>query len=382
MTATLLPVPEIAVGANRIDALADDVAALPGAPRRVLLVIDPGLRGVGVASRVEAALRRGGGELAVWDQVRSDPAAAQIDAAAALARARGVGAVVGVGGGSALDVAKLVAAIAPATASVAHYAFAAHPLPASSLPAICVPTTAGTGSETTTTAVFSDDAGRKAWAWGPSLGATKAILDATLCVALPPALTAATGVDALTHAIEAATNRNRFVANDAIAHAAIRLVVRHLPRALAAPADLAAREGMLVAAAFAGIAINNAGTAIGHTIAHALGSVGRVHHGRAAALGLRASLPWNVAGGGAAWADAAEAMGGARDAAALPGLVDAFLRRCGVKIALADELPALTAAALAAEMARPEHEAMRRSNPRESSDDDLLGLARAVLEAA
>lgn len=377
---TLLPVPEIAIGAGRVDRIGEDVAALPGSPRSVLLVVDPALARGGLAERLRAAL--GGRTMVLFDGLAGEPTAAQVDAAAGLARAAKAEAVIGVGGGSALDVAKLAAAIAPAAEPVEHYAFAAGPLPATPRPAICVPTTAGTGSETTWTAVFVNGAGKKAWAWGRELAARKAILDPALTTSLPPRLTAATGIDALVHAVEAATNANRFAANDLIALDAIRLVARHLPGAVREPGNLAAREGMLLAAALAGIAINNAGTAMAHVVAHALGSLGKVHHGRAAGLGLRASLPWSIAAGAPAFAAVAEAMGGPPDAAALPGLVDRLIREVGLEVRLADDLPGLTPERLAEEMGRPENAAMRRSTARPSGEDDLLAIARAVLEAA
>ncbi len=376
---TLYPVPEVAIGAGRIDQIGGDVAALPGSPSRVLVVIDRYLSQSGVAGRVQSALP--GRDVTLWDEFAGEPAAAQIDAAASIARKNRIEAVIGIGGGSALDVAKLVASIASEAAGVERYAFCANPLPARPLPVICVPTTAGTGSETTLTAIFANAAGKKAWAWGPELAARKAILDPTLTASLPAHLTAATGIDALVHAVESCTNANRFEANDQIAHAAIRLVARHLPVAVSNPTDLGAREGMLVASCYAGIAINNCGTAIAHNIAHALGSLGKVHHGRAAGLGLRASLPWSLPASEAAFAAVAEAMGGPRDASALPGLVDRLIREVGMKISLADELPALTPERLAAEMALPENAAMRKSASRASTDDDLRDLARLVLTA-
>ncbi len=376
---TLLRVPEIAIGHGRAADLGKDVLGLPGNPRRVLLVIDPAL--TAAREKIAATLAGDRINVALFDALGGEATAAQVDAAAAMARGHRAGAVIGVGGGSALDIAKLAAAIAPAGAGAEHYQFCANPLPSNPLPAICVPTTAGTGSETTTTVVFANAARKKAWAWGPQLGAAKAVLDPALSVSLPSGLTAATGIDALTHAIEASTNRNSFPANDLFCHEAIRLVAAHLPVAVREPTNLAAREGMLLAAALAGIGINNAGTAIAHTIAHALGSLGRVHHGRATGLGLRASLPWNVAVNAPAYAAAAKALGGPADAAALPGLVDALVRQVGMKVSLADELPGVTPAILAREMALSENSSMRKSNARPSTDGDLLRLAEAVLEA-
>jgi alcohol dehydrogenase class IV len=379
---TLLPVPRIEIGAGRLDGLGADARALAVGAARALVMLDPALAAGGLPARIEAALAGAGVATTLHVDPPGEPTEEQIDAAANVARAQGASLVVGVGGGSVMDTAKLVAAIAPAAPGAGHYQFCRHPLPPAPLPVICVPTTAGTGSETTTTSVFLNQAGKKAWAWGAELRAAAVILDPTLSVGLPPALTAATGVDALTHAIEAATNRNRSDANDLFALEAIHLIARWLPEAVAHPGDLAAREAMLRASCLAGVAINNAGTAIAHCVAHALGSLGRVHHGRAAGLGLRASLAWNIAEGQPNYARVAAAMGGPEDAQALPGLVDALIRRVGLKVALADELPSVTPATLAREMARPENDSMRKSNLRVAGDEDLLAIARAVLSAA
>ena len=146
--------------------------------------------------------------------------------------------------------------------------------------------------------MLSDDDGVKFWYWGSALKADRVVLDPELTVALPAHLTAATGVDALVHAIEACTNRNAFVANDLYGLEAIRLVARHLATAVSEPGNLEARGGMLRAASLAGIAIDNVGTALAHNIGHALGSLMPIHHGRAVAIAMAATLPWNVEGDG------------------------------------------------------------------------------------
>ncbi len=158
-------------------------------------------------------------------------------------------------------------------------------------------------------------------------------------------------------------------------------MVKHLHRAVAVPKDLAARAGLQWAATFAGIGIDNCGTAIAHNIGHALASLRPVHHGRAVGLALRATLPWNVAEDpDGRFAAAAAAMGEARDAARLPAAVDRLIRESGVKVSLRGEgHDDVTPAALAAQMARPENEAMRRSNRRAMTDADLLAFATLVL---
>lgn len=378
---TLAPVPQIAMGAGRIDGLGRDIRELINRPIAVLVVLDPGLKASGAVARIDAALADERLKMVLFDGIAGEPKAADIDRAAELARSCRVEAVAGVGGGSALDAAKLVAAIATDDPGADHYQLCANAFPPEPLPTVLVPTTAGTGSEATTTTVHSNAEGRKVWCWGPELKAGRIILDPALTVSLPAHLTAATGIDALVHAIEAATNRNRSRGNDLFAHEAIRLVARWLPLAVKEPGNLEAREAMLWASCLAGKAINNAGTAIAHTIAHALGSLARVHHGRAAGLGLRASLPWSTADAREAYAAAAEAMGGPRDADALAGLVDGLIREVGLKVSLADDAPGLTPERLATEMAAPENAAMRKSTVRASSEADLIELAGAVLAA-
>lgn len=373
-------VPSIAQGAGTLDRLGE-IAARLGGGAPVMLVADPGLAPSGAIERAQAALRAAKLGVVLFTAFKSDPTAAQVDAAAALARSERIGAVAALGGGSALDVGKAVAALAPASAPVEHYALCANPLPSRPLPKICVPTTSGTGSETTRTAVVTTASGAKVWLWGDEMKADAVVLDPTLTIGLPPHLTAATGIDALVHAIESCTNGNAFEANDIYCHAAIRLVARHLPRAVERPDDLAARGGMQLAAAFAGIGIDNAGTAIAHNIGHALASVRPVHHGRAVGLALLATLPWNVAADAdGRFAAAAEALGERREAARLPGAFERLLRRVGVKVSLAGEgHDDVTPEQLAQQMAAAENAPMRRSNRRPVGDEDLLVFARAVL---
>lgn len=379
---TLNAVPEIALGADRIDRVGEDVTAFGGDAATVLLLADPGLARFGMTDRVAAAIRAAGHAVTLFDDVKSDPLSRQIDDACRVARDADAGVVVALGGGSALDVAKVVAAITRADRPSEHFQLCNTPLPVNGMPCICVPTTAGTGSETTATSIFTNAAGQKVWVWGPELKADRVILDPTLTVAMPPSLTAATGIDALVHAIEAATNRNAFAANTFYCHEAIRLIVRHLPRAVADPGDLEARQAMLLAAAYAGIGIDNAGTAIAHAIAHALAVLMPIHHGRAAGLGMLATLSWCVEENRDAYAAVAEAMGEPRDAASLPPAFERLLRGVGVTVSLAGDPNGKVAPnVLAARMADPENAPMRRATVRTVEDADLARFAAAVLTA-
>jgi len=182
------------------------------------------------------------------------------------------------------------------------------------------------------------------------------------------------------HAIEAATNANANPANNLYCHEAIRLVVKHLRNAVEQPSDVEARGGVQWAATLAGIAIDNCGTAIAHNIGHALASLRPIHHGRVVGLALRATLPWNIENDDGCYAAVAAAMGESANATKLPGAFDRLVRDVGLKVSLSGEgHDGITAEQLAAQMARPENSAMRRSNRRPVADSDLLHFANLML---
>ena len=385
---TMSPNPTIACGADRVEKIADDVAHLAGAGAPALFVADPGLGNL--IERVLGLLKGGGSKVELFTDIRSDPLAAQIDAAAERARSAGAKIVVALGGGSSLDSAKLAAACAVARQPAAHYRLAQNPLPEWPLPVICLPTTAGTGSEATRVSVYTLGSGEKVWAWGDALRPALSILDPALTVGLPPHLTAATGIDALVHAIEATTIRRANTMNDGVCLQAICLVVRHLPRAVAQGDDFEARQAMQIAACLAGQAIDNSGTGIAHAIGHALGAIGHIHHGRAVGLSLRAAIGWNAEAGIERHAQVAQAMGvpsegrPAKDVAKdLAPAFDQFLRDVRLKISLSDDgLSAADTERLATTTMAPENKAMRDSNIREITLDDARHFARVILTAA
>ena len=382
------PTAKVAFGVDRIEKLAKDVSALVGEGAKVLLISDPGVAALG--DRAEAILTKGGHKVARFQDIRSDPLSRQIDAAAELARKHGASLVVGLGGGSALDVSKMAAAIAPAGEHAEHYALAVNSLPAKPLRKICIPTTSGTGSETTKVSVFTNAKDEKVWGWGDALSADLALLDPRLTVGLPAHLTAATGIDALVHAIEACTIRRANPMNDGVCLQAIRLVMQHLPRAVSTPDDLDARGHVQIAASLAGVAIDNSGTGVAHALGHALGALGHVHHGRAVGLSLRAALAWNAEAAPERHAVVATAMGvpteGRKPADVLRELgprFDAFIRSVGLPVSLTkDGLSQKDSERLAALTMAPENKSMRDSNCRPITAADALALSQAVLSAA
>ena len=143
-----------------------------------------------------------------------------------------------------------------------------------------------------------------------------------------------------------------------------------------------AREALQRAAMLAGIAIDNAGTAIAHNMGHAMGSLRKIHHGRAVGVAMLASLPWNIEGDDGRFAACAAAMGAEPSAAAFVAAYERLLRACGVAVSIKDEFAGITPEQLAGQMARPENASMRAANARDTSEEDLLRLAERVLSAA
>ncbi len=386
----LFPTVPIAFGPGRLAKLGREVAKTLGAEQRVLLAVDPFVAESGLAEQLAARLREAGHATAVFSDIASDPKAQQIDDCAAAAKQLKATAILAVGGGSAMDVGKLAAAVAAGDALAAAYALMARPFPERCLPVIAVPTTSGTGAEVTQTCVYSLDEGTKVWAWGAALLPRLAILDPEITCSLPRGLTAATGVDALVHAIESMTNRKAHPLNDPPAMRAIGLIRRWLPRAVADGRDIEARGQVQIAACLAGAAIAVTGTAVAHGIGHALGTVGRVHHGRAVGLSLRVALAGNAEAAPERHALVAEAFGlerrGRDDAAlagALPEAYDAFLREVGLEISLTgDGLGPADEARLAAECQTPENLPMLEVNCRALATTEVEDLCGKLLTAA
>ena len=222
------------------------------------------------------------------------------------------------------------------------FALAEQPLPGNGIPKIAIPTTAGTGSESTRISVFSSE-GQKLWAAGDRLRFDSAILDPSLTVGLPPHLTAATGIDAAVHAIESATCRKRNPVTTAIALGAIRLLRRWLTTAVHDGSNIEARGQVQLAATMAGMAIDITGVGIAHCIGHALGEYAGVHHGRAVGLALNATMQDTLTAVPESYAEIADALGAetqnlsANDAAQLAApAFSAWLRDVELKTTLDD----------------------------------------------
>jgi alcohol dehydrogenase len=371
--------PEIAFGNGRLAEIGEKVNIITGSSSPVLLVADPALAAAGITARTMEYLIAAGHPTKIFDGFAGEPKASNIDTASAMAHDIKARCVIGLGGGTVLDTAKMVAACAISGAPAETYELCKTPLPSDPLPVIAVPTTAGTGSEVTSTSVFSNSAKVKVWAWGPALKPCLALLDPELTIGVPPLITASTGLDALVHAIEASTNRHRNDMADLYCHHAIALITPNLVRAIQNGGDMEARGALLLGSCFAGVGIENCGTALAHNISHALAALAPVPHGRATGLAMLATIDWVAEAAPDNFAKVASAMGEGPEASSAVISFAKLVRSSGIKISLEGEgLDLNRPDRLAEQMAAPENAPMRKATVRQISDHDLLMLAQRV----
>ncbi|MCB2225940.1 MAG: iron-containing alcohol dehydrogenase [Desulfarculaceae bacterium] len=275
---------------------------------KVLLVLDPNLAESDIIKPALDSLAAAGISSEVFSDLTREPEPAEADAAAAQGRACGAQAVVGIGGGSALDLAKAAGVLITNPGQCTDYV-GLDKVTQPGLPVICLPTTAGTGSEVTFTAVFTRRSDQfKGGINGRLLYPHAAILDPLLTVSCPAYVTAITGMDALTHAMEAFTSRKAHALSDLNALAAIELIGRHLRAAVAHGENLQAREGMMLGSHLAGLALAQAGVGAVHAMAYPLGAFYDIPHGEANALLLPYVLRFNLMACPERFADMAYAL--------------------------------------------------------------------------
>lgn len=294
---------------------------------RPFIVTDAGLVSAGVVQPILDALKAAGVTALVFSEVLADPPEISVMAAVQAAREAGADGVVGLGGGSSLDTAKLVALLAgtdQALPGIYGIGLARGPR----LPLVQIPTTAGTGSEVTNIAIVTTPDDQKKGVVSPLLYPDAAILDATLTTGLPPRVTAMTGVDAMVHAIEAYTSKHKKnPVSDSLAISALKLLHANIRRVIADGSDLPARRAMLQGSLLAGMAFANAPVAAVHALAYPIGGIFHAPHGLSNALVLGPVLRFNLPAAGPLYAELAAAIGLKPDAAAF-----------------VDEIAALTAA--------------------------------------
>ncbi|MDN3638691.1 iron-containing alcohol dehydrogenase [Simiduia curdlanivorans] len=262
----------------------------------VLIISDASLVKLGLVNKAEAALQKTGTSYACFSDVQADPAEATVLAAVAKAKALNADVIIGLGGGSSMDVAKIVALLAhPQCQQTLADIYGVDKVTGLRLPLIQIPTTAGTGSEVTPIAIITTGSTTKAGIVSKKLLPDIALLDPELTLGLPPAITAATGIDAMVHAIEAFTSAHRKnPLSDILARQALALLSTHLLTAVNNGTNLEARAAMLLGACLAGQAFANAPVAAVHALAYPLGGHYHIPHGLSNALVLTAVLRFNA----------------------------------------------------------------------------------------
>jgi alcohol dehydrogenase len=374
------PLTRVVFGAGSLARLGELTRELGG--KRVLLVTDPGLEAAGHPQRAVTSLREAGLEVFVFDEVEENPTTRHVEAGTAFARAEAIDFLVAVGGGSAMDCAKGINFLLTNGGKIADYrgyGKATEPM----LPSISVPTTAGTGSESQSYALIADEETHMKMACGDRKVAFHiAILDPEVTVTQPPKVTAVTGIDALSHAIESYVTAKRTLLSQSFAHAAFRLLETNLETVLRDPANLEARGAMQLGANFAGTAIENSMLGACHACANPLTAHYGLTHGIAIGIMLPHVIRYNASAVGGLYADLVQEVGllnGDRTAAGeiLAERITSLMGATGLPTTLSaceisrEILPVL------AEEANQQWTA--RFNPRPVTQADLLHLYEAAL---
>lgn len=347
--------------------------------RNVLIVTDAGLHKAGVLEPAKVSLAAGGFRVAVFDEVVADPPESVVSRCVEFARSAGVDVVIGLGGGSSMDIAKLAVVLTVSQQSLAEM-YGIGNVQGARLPLVQIPTTAGTGSEVTNISIVSVNETNKMGIVARQLYADKVILDAELTVGLPRSHTAATGIDAMVHAIEAYTSKHKKNAiSDALAREALRLLASNLIPACENGHDQRAREAMLLGATLAGQAFANAPVAAVHALAYPLGGHFHIPHGLSNALMLAPVLHFNAEAAVSQYSELADVVGAsgkgnaAEGAAAFIEFMDDLMDRSGAPRRLRDvDVPRSSLPALAADAMKQQR--LLLNNPVVVTESDALRL--------
>ncbi|MGQ3675863.1 iron-containing alcohol dehydrogenase [Xanthobacter sp. TB0139] len=367
-------------GATQLPAL---VAELGG--QRPMIVTDAGLYKAGVLAPVLDAFAAADQSVHLFTDVQADPPEEVVLATVEAARKAGADVIIGLGGGSSMDTAKLVALLLGAQQALPEiYGIGLARGPR--LPLIQVPTTAGTGSEVTPISIVTTPTHEKKGVVSPLLYPDIALLDASLTVGLPAAVTAATGIDAMVHAIEAYTSKHKKnVVSDALAVQALRLLAGNMDRVIANGADLEARAAMLQGSMLAGMAFANAPVAAVHALAYPLGGHFHVPHGLSNALVLVPVLQFNKPEAERLYAELAGVVlpeqGFASDAAAADAFIT-FMKEMVARMPFAQHLAEVGVEETHLDMLATDAMKVERllmNNPRAMTKEDAFAIYASVL---
>ena len=340
---------KLIVGSRALDNIPFELGALGAS--RPMIVTDRGVAGAGLVDRLRDVLSTGGLHVAaVFDEVPPDSSVVAVRAIARRYREAACDSLIALGGGSPIDTAKAANILASEDTDDLIGFSGVGNLPRPLKPLVVIPTTAGTGSEVTYVSVIRDEArGVKVAFASPFLMPDAAVLDPRMTLSLPPQITAATAMDALTHAIEAYTCLAKNPMSDAYAFAAVRAIAAHLLPVLDRPGDEDGRLELAQAAAMAGIAFSNSMVGLVHALGHATGALCHIHHGTCMSVLLPAVLDYNLdarraaigelllpLGGAEAWAATPEAARAEETIRRVRRLRDEIHARCGLPRTLAE----------------------------------------------
>jgi len=370
---------KIIFGSGSFDTLADHIRELKAA--RPLIVLDRNLSKTGLKDRISEILGKNGFKSILFDkQVEAEPRLEVADEGAKAVRKGKCDIVVGIGGGSAMDAAKAIAVLATNEGKAEDY-LGLNKVPGPGLPTIMVPTTAGTGSEVTFTAVFvRQNMKKKEGMNSPYLYPDLALLDPALTLTLPPVSTASTGIDALCHAIESFTSINASPMSEMFSLDAIQLISENLRTCVHDGGNLEAREKVLLGSLYAGLGLANAGVGAVHSLSYPLGGKYGVSHGLANTVMLPHVMSFNLPGALEKFTIIAEAMGEIVDDMPLREAayfaveaVQSLIEDCGIYTTLEDlnipeeDFPELAKVAMT--VARP-----LENNPRKVTIEDAIEI--------
>ena len=336
---------KIVFGKGSFAALPEHLAELRVS--RPLIVLDRNLAEAGFRKKASALLDQAGMKYALYDKTEPEPPLELADEGTKIALKNKCDGVVGIGGGSAMDLAKAIAVLSANKGKAEDY-LGLNRIPGPGFPKIMIPTTAGTGSEVTFTSVFiRKKLKKKEGMNSPYLFPELALLDPELTLSLPPHPTAATGIDALCHAIESYTSINASPMSEMISLEAIQLISDNLRTAVHDGANIEAREAMLLGSLYAGLGLANAGVTAVHSLSYPLGGRYGVSHGLANTIMLPRVMAFNLPGAQEKFVDIAEVMGEivddlpVREAAYLAvEAVEALIEDCGIMTTLEElEIP-------------------------------------------
>ncbi|RSK55160.1 iron-containing alcohol dehydrogenase [Bacillus canaveralius] len=294
-------------GVGKIKSLHEQVKALGGS--KVFIVGDSGVVRAGVVDRLTEVLEKSGIPYVIFSEIEADPAIESVDKGVEIALAEACDIVVGVGGGSSLDTAKAIGLMLNNPGNIRDYV-GINLVPRPAAPVIAVPTTAGTGSEMTIWSVLSDKKAKLKLSVGSVYNCPAvALLDPGLTVSLPPNITAATGMDALTHALESYVNKATQPISEGLSVQAMKMISKSLRLAVVQSENVGARSDMILASLIAAMAFNSTRLGLAHALAIPLGAHFKIPHGVVNAILLPEVMAYNVIGNVDKFAEIAEIFG-------------------------------------------------------------------------